>query len=112
MKCAAIDPRTFFRHQSKYLEPAISLVWFQHQSELIESLKDKSLTLGDARADSPGHSAKYSSYSVFDLENKTVIDIQLVQVNCMTVFLMHVYRERVAIIWKRRALSDQFSSLK
>ena len=85
MKCAAIDPCTFFRHQSK---PAISLVWFQHQSKLVQSLKDKLLIPGgDARADSPGHSVKYGSYSVFDLENKTMIDVQLVQVNSMTVFL-------------------------
>ena len=84
MNCAVIDSRTFFRHQSKYLIPAISLQWIQLQSQLLACLKQqgKSLTIGgDGRADSPGHSAKYGSYSVFDLESKTVIDIQLVQVN-------------------------------
>ena len=36
----------------------------------------------DGRADSPGHSAKYGSYSIIDLTTNKVIDMQLVQV-CM-----------------------------
>lgn len=35
---------------------------------------------GDGRADSPGHCAKYGSYSTIDLEQGIVVDIQLVQV--------------------------------
>ena len=35
---------------------------------------------GDGRADSPGHSAKYGSYSVIDLKQSKVVDIKLVQV--------------------------------
>ena len=39
------------------------------------------LVLGtDKRADSPGHSAKYGSYSVLEERINKVIDIQLVQV--------------------------------
>lgn len=34
------------------------------------------------RADSPGHCAKYGSYATLDLDNNTVLDIQLVQVGC------------------------------
>ena len=35
---------------------------------------------GDRRADSPGHSAKYGSYSVLELNHNIILDIQLVQV--------------------------------
>ena len=35
---------------------------------------------GDGRADSPGHSAKYGSYGIIDLDTNEVIDIQLIQV--------------------------------
>ena len=35
---------------------------------------------GDGRADSPGHSAKYGSYTVMELEMGVVLDVQLVQV--------------------------------
>uniref|UniRef100_A0AAV2JS75 Uncharacterized protein n=1 Tax=Knipowitschia caucasica TaxID=637954 RepID=A0AAV2JS75_KNICA len=33
------------------------------------------------RADSPGHSAKYGSYTLMELESEKVLDIQLVQSN-------------------------------
>uniref|UniRef100_A0AAV2LZS8 Uncharacterized protein n=1 Tax=Knipowitschia caucasica TaxID=637954 RepID=A0AAV2LZS8_KNICA len=33
------------------------------------------------RADSPGHSAKYGSYTMMDLKSNKVVDIQLVQSN-------------------------------
>ena len=35
---------------------------------------------GDGRADSPGHLAKYGSYTVVELEKRIVMDVQLVQV--------------------------------
>ena len=38
------------------------------------------ITGGDGRADSPGHSAKYESYSVIDLRTNKVLHIDLVQV--------------------------------
>ena len=31
--------------------------------------------------DSPGHSAKFGSYTVMELEKKVVIDVELVQVS-------------------------------
>ncbi len=35
---------------------------------------------GDGRSDSPGHSAKYGSYTLTDLEHNAVLDVELVQV--------------------------------
>ena len=35
---------------------------------------------GDGRADSPGHSAKYGTYTLMELEKCQVVDIQVVQV--------------------------------
>ena len=35
---------------------------------------------GDGRADSPGHSAKYGSYTVVDMRCNKVVDYRLVQV--------------------------------
>ena len=35
---------------------------------------------GGGRADSPGHSAKFGSYGIIDLETNKVIHIELVQV--------------------------------
>jgi hypothetical protein len=64
------------------LIPAISNVWNDHQSEVIAAAGAEPLTLGgDGRADSPGHCAKFGSYSVMDLIQNKILDVQLVQVN-------------------------------
>ena len=83
LNCATIGRKTFFRHQKAYLHPAISNIWEKEQQTLINQLADKKEALvlgGDGRADSPGHSAKYGSYSVIDLKQSKVLDIKLVQV--------------------------------
>ena len=55
----------------------------EQQSSLLDSIKDEGKELilgGDGRCDSPGHSAKYGSYSLMDLEQNRILDSQLVQV--------------------------------
>ena len=55
----------------------------ENQSELLANLKregDPLVVGGDGRADSPGHTAKYGSYTIMDLVNNHILDIQLVQV--------------------------------
>ena len=83
--CASISRSTFFSHQEHILQPSIFTVWKDHQSELFRQLRREKRPLilgGDGRADSPGHSAKFGSYTVMELKKKAVIDIELVQV-CM-----------------------------
>ena len=83
LNCHTISLNTFFRHQKQYLQPAISTVWKSQQLALVSSLKDqqKKLTLsGDGRADSPGHSAKYGSYTAVEMSCNKVLDYRLVQV--------------------------------
>ena len=48
--------------------PTILSVWKRCQQQLLAKLPPRPLVLGgDARMDSPGHSAKYGSYSLMDL---------------------------------------------
>lgn len=76
-----ISLTTFFRHQKKFLLKTVSNVWFRKETALFESLKNKKLVLGgDGRSDSMGHSAKYGSYTIMELEENKIINIQLVQV--------------------------------
>ena len=56
-------------------------------SEITENLNSKSksrlepVTLaGDGRCDSPGHSAKYSTYTMLDVETDLVVDFKVVSV--------------------------------
>ena len=83
LSCSCISPGTFFRHQRQYLLPEISTIWKSKQCALLKNLKDqkKKLALsGDGRADSPGHSAKYGSYTVIEMSCNKVVDYRLVQV--------------------------------
>ena len=85
--CASISYRTYFRHQGSFLQPAICTVWKKHQADLFKQLRREKRPLiigGDGRADSPGHSAKFGSYTVMELKQKVIIDIQLVQVSACT----------------------------
>lgn len=83
MRVACISNRTFYSHQTQYLEPSILSVWSQEQSKLLAESKAKSTSLsigGDGRADSPGHSAKYGSYGIIDFHTNKVLHVELVQV--------------------------------
>nr|XP_022335990.1 uncharacterized protein LOC111132471 [Crassostrea virginica] len=83
-KIACISNSTFMNHQKYYLFPSISHVWsnFQHDYFNDVKLDGRAVVLGgDGRADTPGHSAKSGCYSVVDLDEGIVADIQLVQSN-------------------------------
>ncbi|PIK34665.1 hypothetical protein BSL78_28512 [Apostichopus japonicus] len=82
MYCPAITKRTFHRHQRNWLHPTISRVWRESQEEMIEGLKEIGMAVnhgGDGRSDSPGHSAKYGSYTFVDLDWNMVLHQELVQ---------------------------------
>ncbi|XP_077102145.1 uncharacterized protein LOC143753562 isoform X5 [Siphateles boraxobius] len=74
---------TFRRHSRLYVEPAIVHKWTHWQNETLDrlSVRERVIVGGDMRADSPGHSAKFGSYTLMDLQTNTVVDIQLVQSN-------------------------------
>ena len=66
----------------KFLEPATISVWKEQQVNLLANCPSEGpITIGGSgRADSPGHSAKFGSYEIIDLETNKVIHIELVQV--------------------------------
>ncbi|XDV11893.1 hypothetical protein PO909_000688 [Leuciscus waleckii] len=70
-------------HVHNYILPSVLHKWRSHQTDLLEGLKQsETVSLGgDMRADSPGHCAKYGSYSMMDLSTSKIVDIQLVQSN-------------------------------
>ncbi|XP_039537948.1 uncharacterized protein LOC120486154 [Pimephales promelas] len=81
MKLHLFKYDTFRRHARMCIEPAIVHKWRNWQDEMLQQLaqREKVIVGGDMRADSPGHSAKYGSYTMMDLETNTVVDVQLVQ---------------------------------
>ena len=77
--------RTFIRHQARFLQPSVMRVRASQQADMIGKLTDSGRLLcmgGDGKADSPGHSViKYGTYTVMDLNDNKVLDLQLVQVH-------------------------------
>lgn len=85
MNLNVISNNTFLEHQKDYLQPAIIRVYQGQQRQLVNSVNDRKVVIGgDGRCDSPGHNAKYGSYSLMEMKSKKIIDVQLVQVriNC------------------------------
>ena len=83
LNCSAISRQSYFRHQRDFLQLAVHNVWDQLQQSLLAQfiMNERGLILsGDGRADSPGHSAKFGSYTVIELTCNKVIDFKLVQV--------------------------------
>ena len=116
LNCPTISKKAFFRHQAHILQPAISSIWTTQQEYLIAQFRDhkKPLQLaGDGRADSPGHSAKYGSYSVIDLTCNKVLDFKLVQVyqfrtlnhNDIVVSL-RAMKWVVVITWRKKVFTE------
>ena len=110
LNCSAISKPTFFQHQHKYLQLAIHMVWKTQQESFLAKFQEEKTPLvlaRDGRSDSPGHSAKYGSYSFIELTANKVVDFQLVQVtfiNCL--YMYHISNFRVtrlvvATIWRR-----------
>ena len=86
MGIAAIGLRSYFRHQSTILQNAVRNVWEERQQWIFATLQADGEDLilgGDGRADSPGHSAKFGTYTTIDVKNKAIIDVQLVQVHLL-----------------------------
>jgi len=84
MNVASHTVGTYHNHARIYLHPLVWGFWLAHRMDLVEELNTLGGPLelgGDGRADSPGHSAKYGSYSLMELRINKVIDIELVQVN-------------------------------
>ncbi|KAL3889078.1 hypothetical protein ACJMK2_001434 [Sinanodonta woodiana] len=69
--------------QSCYTVPATLTIWAYKQHLYLYHVRGKGQALklgGDARCFSTGHTAKYGSYTLLDVQTSKVVDIQLVQV--------------------------------
>lgn len=74
---------TYMNIQNLYLVPTVESVWQSQQCDLITAARNSEEPLrlgGDGRCCSPGHTAKYSSYTLMDLKTNKIIAVELVQV--------------------------------
>ena len=77
--------KTFCSIQDSYLFPVINEVWEKEQDTVFNDLEGKDLWLsGDGRCDSPGHNAKYGTYTMIDQNTDKIVDFKVVQVSEVT----------------------------
>ena len=63
--------------------PTLDSFWAGEQEKLLRVLRQDEEPLviaGDARSDSPGHSAEFGSYTLMEQRLSKVVDFQVVQV--------------------------------
>lgn len=80
---AGLSLTSYNKLQRTYIVPSTLSVWQSKQETLLHNIRSVGRDLklsGDARCSSPGHTAKYGSYTLMDVQTNKVIDIQLVQV--------------------------------
>lgn len=83
---------THMKIQSLYLVPTIENVWQREQLHLFTTARESGETLrlgGDGRCCSPGHTAKYLSYTLMDLKTNKILDTQLVQVHVFVCLIFY-----------------------
>lgn len=78
---AVFSRTTYDKVQTAYLVPAVRQVWAQCQQRLFQARADRPVKLaGDGRCDSPGHCAKFRSYTLMDAQTSEVLHSELIQV--------------------------------
>ena len=76
---------TYYNIQNKYLFPVVNKAWNEEKTSVLDAVKrDGPVNLiGDGRCDSPGHNAKYCTYTMMTNEGK-VAAFNVVQVTEVT----------------------------
>ena len=84
LKLACFTERTYFRLQQFYLIPSIEELYILKRNMLLSRLKNSIRVAGDGRCCSPGHTAKYGSYSFLEMDTGKIIHTELIQASrCM-----------------------------
>ena len=81
-----ISHTTYYTIQSNYLFPVINNAWLQEQSRVLNAMKIEGrpvILSGDGRCDSPGHNAKYGTYTMMTETGKVAV-FSIVQVTEVT----------------------------
>ena len=92
---------TYYNIQKRYLFPTVNKAWIEERSSVLDDIKSNGPVnlIGDGRCDSPGHSAKYCTYTMMTDEGK-VAAMNVVQVSGVS-----------SMQWKRKGLTDAFKTL-
>ena len=81
-----ISESVFYDTQQRFLFPVLNQAWKNEQEIVRQELVNKgAINLnGDGRCDSPGHSAKYGTYTLMDDDSGKVVAFSVIQVSEVT----------------------------
>ncbi len=71
----------FNQYQQLYIIPAINDSWEQHKQQVWNEKAGNDIILsGDGRNDSPGHSAQYCTYTLADMHDRAILQVNVIDV--------------------------------
>ena len=79
-----VSKNQFYSAQDKVVFPVINNSYQNQQKEVTEEIMKEKAPVnlaGDGRSDSPGHNAKYGTYTLMEEKSGKIIDFSLVQVS-------------------------------
>ena len=81
MRLQVISKSTFYWFQNKYIFGTINKVYKLYQDRILSHVDKNSVRLGgDGRHDSPGHNAKYCTYSVMEQTSSEILHFHVTHV--------------------------------
>uniref|UniRef100_A0A672G4W7 THAP-type domain-containing protein n=1 Tax=Salarias fasciatus TaxID=181472 RepID=A0A672G4W7_SALFA len=82
MNLKTISEDTYAALRKKHVFPVINKTWIAEQEAVLSEIKSQEevVLCGDGRCDSPGHSAKYCTYTFLDAQSSKVVDFNVVSV--------------------------------
>ena len=75
-----ISKTSYYEIQKKFLVGIVNRNYVQHSKDILMTMKRRGNS-GDGRCDSPGHNAKYLTYSFMDKETGKIAAMPLIQVS-------------------------------
>ncbi|KAK7909539.1 hypothetical protein WMY93_014223 [Mugilogobius chulae] len=81
MNLKSISEDTYISLRKRFVFPVVQNTWINEQRAVLATMKSQEVVLcGNGRCDSPGHSAKYCTYTFLDTKSNKVADFKVVSV--------------------------------
>ncbi|XP_064476231.1 uncharacterized protein LOC135390200 [Ornithodoros turicata] len=107
MRVQVLTDRQYYRYQGAYLFPTVNKVYKQQQEGLLEDLgTDPTSLASDGRCDSPGHSAKFLTYSFYSDRLNKIIHFEQVQVKESTEVQASSHMEKEGLVRGLKFMED------
>ncbi len=80
MNMKYVSKMLYNQYQSLYIAPTVEDYWKNMKEEWKEREGKEVILSSDGRNDSPGHCAQYLTYTFADMETKTILNLNIVEV--------------------------------